>query len=97
MNRFYVSLALLAAIVAVGLPAAGWLYEAFDARTAFYLDAFAIVLPFFLVSLYVLRQSFHAIRGRGLAPRPLAIAVVAVILVLYAITIRNLWLASAAI
>ena len=97
MNRFYVSLALLAAIVAVGLPAAGWLYEAFDARTAFYLDAFAIVLPFFLVSLYVLRQSFHEIRGRGLAPRPLAIAVVAVILVLYAITVRNLWLASAAI
>lgn len=97
MNRFYVSLALLAAIVAVGLPAAGWLYEAFDARTAFYLDAFAIVLPFFLVSLYVLRQSLHAIRGRGGAPRPLAIAVVAVILVLYAITVRNLWLASAAI
>lgn len=97
MNRYYGSLVLLAAVVAVGLPAAGWLYEAFDARTAFYLDAFAIVLPFFLVSLYVLRLSFHAIRGRGLAPRPLAIVVVAVIFVLYAITVRNLWLASATI
>ena len=97
MNRFYWSLALLAVIVAAGLPAAGWLYEAFDARTAFYLDVFAIVLPFFLVSLYVLRQSFHAIRHRRLAPRPLAVVVVAVIFVLYAITVRNLWLASGSI
>ena len=97
MNRFYWSLALLAVIVAAGLPAAGWLYEAFDARTAFYLDVFAIVLPFFLVSLYVLRQSFHAIRHRRLAPRSLAVVVVAVIFVLYAITVRNLWLASGSI
>ncbi len=97
MNRFYWSLALLAVIVAAGLPAAGWLYEAFDARTAFYLDVFAIVLPFFLVSLYVLRQSFHAIRHRRLAPRPLAVVVAAVIFVLYAITVRNLWLASGSI
>ena len=97
MNRFYWSLALLAVIVAAGLPAAGWLYEAFDARTAFYLDVFAIVLPFFLVSLYVLRQSFHAIRHRRLAPRPLAVVVVAVIFVLYAVTVRNLWLASGSI
>ena len=39
MNRFYVALAVLALVLAVGLPVAGWLYEAFDARTAFYLDA----------------------------------------------------------
>ena len=93
MNRFHWSLALLAVIVAVGLPVAGWLYEAFDARTAFHLDAFAVVLPFFLVSLYVLRQSFHAFRHRRLAPRPLAIVVVAVIIALYALTVRNLWIA----
>ena len=92
MNRFYWSLALFAVIVAVGLPAAGWLYRAFDARTAFYLDVFAIVLPFFLVSLYLLRQSFHAIRHGGLAPRPLAIVVVAVVFALYAMTVRNLWI-----
>ena len=97
MNRFYGSVVVLAAVVAVGLRAAGWLYETYDARTAFYLDAFAIVLPFFLVSLYVLRQSLHAIRHRRLAPRPLAIAVVAVIFVLYAITVRNLWVAYGSI
>ena len=93
MNRFYWSLIVLIVVVAVGLPAAGWLYEAFDAHTAFYLDAFAIVLPFFVVSLYVLMQSFHAVRHRRLAPRPLAILVIVVIFGLYALTVRNLWLA----
>ena len=78
MNRFYVSLAVLAAIVAVGLPAAGWLYTAMDAPTAFYLDAFGLVLPFFLVSLYVLKH-------RRLAPRSVAIPVIVVILGLYAL------------
>ena len=97
MNRFYWSSALLAVFVAVGLPTAGWLYGVFDAKTAFYLDAFGLVLPFFLGSLYVLRQSFHAIRHRRLAPRPLAIAVVAVIFVLWAVSVRNLWLASGGI
>ena len=46
MNKFYVSLVILVVIIAAGLPTAGWLYTAFDARTAFYLDAFCVVLPF---------------------------------------------------
>ena len=56
MIKFYASLGVLVVVVAVGLPTAGWLYDAFDAPTAFYLDAFGIVLPFFLVSLYLLKQ-----------------------------------------
>ena len=84
MNRFYVSLAILVLIVAVGLPTAGWLYTAMDARTAFYLDAFGLVLPFFLVSLYVLKH-------QRLAPRPVAIPVIVVILGLYAVSAYNLW------
>lgn len=94
MIRFYASLGLLAAVVAVGLPAAGWVYDAFDAPTAFYLDAFGIVLPFFLVSLYLLKQSWRAIRERPrLVPHPLAVAVVVVVFALYAVTVRNLRIA----
>ena len=94
MIRFYASLGVLAAVVAVGLPAAGWLYDAFDAPTAFYLDTFGIVLPFFLVSLYLLKQSWRAIRERPrLVPRPLAVAVVVVVFALYAVTVRNLRIA----
>ena len=87
MNRFYVALVALALWLAVGLPLAGWLYEAFDARTAFYLDAFAVVLPFFLVSLYVLS------RWRDVH-RAVAIPVIVVILGLYAMTVRNLVVAG---
>ena len=90
MNRFYVSLAILVLIVAVGLPTAGWLYTATDARTAFYLDAFGLVLPFFLVSLYVLKH-------QRLAPRPVAIPVIVIILGLYALSAYNLWSAGARI
>ena len=94
MIKFYASLGVLVVVVAVGLPAAGWLYEAFDAPTAFYLDAFGIVLPFFLVSLYLLKQSWRAIRERPrFVPRPLAVAVIVVVFALYAITVRNLWIA----
>lgn len=94
MIRFYASLGLLATVVAVGLPTAGWLYDAFDAPTAFYLDTFGIVLPFFLVSLYLLKQSWRAIRERPrLVPRPLAVAVVVVVFALYAVTVRNLRIA----
>ena len=94
MIRFYVSLGVLVAVVAVGMPTAGWLYGAFGARTAFYLDAFGVVLPFFVVSLYVLRQSWRVVRERPrFAPRPVAAAVVVVILALYALTVRNLWVA----
>ena len=83
MNKFYVSLVLLVVIIAAGLPTAGWLYTAFDARTAFYLDAFCVVLPFLLVSLYVLKH-------QGLAPRPVAILVIVIILGLYVMTASNL-------
>ena len=94
MIRFYASLGVLAAVVVVGLPMAGWLYRVFDAPTAFYLDTFAIVLPFFVVSLYVLRQSWRVVRERPrFVPRPVAVVVVVVILALYAITVRNLWVA----
>ena len=87
MNRFYFALAVLAVVLAIGLPVAGWLYEAFDARTAFYLDAFGVVLPFFLVSLYVLS------RWRDVH-RAVSIPVIVVILGLYAMTARNLVVAG---
>ena len=94
MIRFYVSLGVLVAVVAVGLPTAGWLYTEFDAAAAFYLDAFGVVLPFFVVSLYVLRQSWRVVRERPrFAPRPVAVVVALVILALYVITVRNLWIA----
>lgn len=83
MKKFYVSLAVLAVVLAVGLPTAGWMYTAFDARTAFYLDAFCVVLPFLLVSLYVLKQ-------QSAAPRLVAIPVIAIILGLYVMTADNL-------
>ena len=83
MNKFYVSLVILVVIIAAGLPTAGWLYTSFDARTAFYLDAFCVVLPFLLVSLYVLKH-------QGLAPRPVAIPVIVIILGLYVMTVSNL-------
>ena len=83
MNRFYVSLVVLVVIIAAGLPTAGWLYSAFDARTAFYLDAFCVVLPFLLVSLYALKH-------QGSVPRLVAIPVIVVILGLYAMTASNL-------
>ena len=90
MNRFYVSLAILVAFVAVGLPVAGWLYTAMDGRTAFYLDAFGLVLPFVLISLYVIRH-------RRLAPAPVAVPVIAIIFGLYALSAYNLWSAGARI
>ncbi len=83
MNKFYVSLVVLVVIIAAGLPTAGWLYSAFDARTAFYLDAFCVVLPFLLVSLYVLKH-------QSSAPRLVAIPIIVVILGLYAMTASNL-------
>lgn len=83
MNRFYVSLVVLVVIIAAGLPTAGWLYSAFDARTAFYLDVFCVVLPFLLVSLYALKH-------QGSVPRLVAIPVIVVILGLYAMTASNL-------
>ena len=55
-----------------GAATAGWLYTATDARTAFYLDAFGLVLPFFLVSLYVLKH-------QRLAPRLVAVPVIVII------------------
>ena len=88
MNRFYVSLAILVAFVAVGLPLAGWLYTVMDGRTAFYLDAFGLVLPFFLISLYVIRH-------RRLAPALVAVPVIAIIIGLYALSVYNLWNAGA--
>ena len=82
MNKFYRSLALLTVIVVVGLPTAGWLYTMFDGRTAFYLDVFGLILPFFLVSLYVIKH-------RGLAPPTVAVPVIVVIVGLYALTVYN--------
>ena len=87
MNRFYIGLVVLALVVAIGLPVAGWLYEAFDPITAFYLDVFAIVLPFLLVSLYVLAHW----RKVHLA---VSIPVIVIILGLYAMTVRNLVIAG---
>ena len=87
MNRFYIGLVVLAVVVAIGLPTAGWLYEVFDPSTAFYLDVFAIVLPFLLVSLYVLAHW----REVHLA---VSIPVIVIILGLYAMTIRNLVIAG---
>ena len=87
MNRFYVALVVLGLVVAVGLPVAGWLYDAFDARTAFYLDAFCVVLPFVAVSLYVVA------RWRDVH-RAVSIPVVVVIVGLYAMTARNLVIAG---
>lgn len=83
MNRFYVSLMVLATFVAIGLPAASWLYETYDAKTAFYIDLFCIITPFFLISVYVLRR-------RNLAPKFVGIAVAAVVFCLYALTIYNI-------
>ena len=60
------------------------MYTATDARTAFYLDAFGLVLPFFLVSLYVLKH-------QRLAPRLVAVPVIVIILGLYAVSAYNLW------
>ena len=72
MNRFYASLLVLAGWVAIGIPVAGWLYRVLDGRTAFYLDAFGLVLPFVLISLVV-------IRNWRLAPRVVAVPVIVVI------------------
>lgn len=83
INRFYVSLLILAAFVAVGLPAASWLYEAYEPKTAFYIDLFCIITPFFLISVYVLRR-------RNLAPKFVGIAVTAVVACLYVLTIYNI-------
>ena len=84
MNRFYASLLVLAGWVAVGIPVAGWLYRVLDGRTAFYLDAFGLVLPFVLISLFVMRNW-------RLAPRAVALPVMVVIGALWAISAQNLW------
>ena len=84
MNRFYASLLVLAAWVAAGFPVAGWLYRVLDGPTAFWVDTFGLVLPFFLISLFVIRH-------RRLAPLVVAVPVIVVIAALYVISAQNLW------
>ena len=58
MNNYFVSLGVMAAIVAIGLPAAGWLYETQTIGWAIFWDIAVIIIPFLAVSANVIRLSF---------------------------------------
>lgn len=84
MNKSYWSPATRAVIVAVGLSIAGQMYPVFDGRTAFYLDMFDLILPFFLVSV-----SVHVITHRRRASTIAAVSVSVGIVGLSALTVDN--------
>jgi len=85
MNKFYVSLAVLVVWLAGGLGvAAPWFFATFSLATAFALDFFCLIVPFVLISIYVIRQ-------RRLVPDAVSIPVILAIGALYYMTIANIY------
>lgn len=85
-NRFYAALAALVVWLAGGLLfVAPWLFATFDMRTAFTWDLFGLIVPFVALSVYVISQ-------RHLAPKWVGLPVVAVIVALWLMTARNVYL-----
>lgn len=63
MKTYYMWLGLMVAIVAAGLPAAGWLYENLSLGWAIIVDILFIIVPFSLVSWQVIMNSLGKHKG----------------------------------
>lgn len=85
LNKFYVALSTLVVWVVLGLlVVAPWFFAVLQPQMAAVLDFFVLIVPFFLLSGYVISQ-------RRLAPDFVTIPVLLVIGALYAITLANLY------